>query len=154
MKCCRCGTDLASGTFHGVPLKRCAACEGLLVEVRHNVPLLEALRKDLAAEVDLHAEIEAHTGCEEPATCPGCSSRMERFGYMGTNRVFLDRCGRCLLLWIDGDEVVTLTMVYARTQARGDDRRAFYAERAKELEATAHRVVMARIMAGRGFSGF
>lgn len=153
MDCCRCGTALQQGTYKSVPLRRCSGCEGLLVEVRHNVPLLEALSKDVAAEIDVHSEIPPNPGAGGAATCPSCGSGMERFGYMGTNKVFLDRCGRCLLLWVDGEEVVTLAMVYARTQARGDDRRAFYAERAKSLESTAHSVVMARMVMSRGFSG-
>ncbi len=124
------------------------------MEVRRNIPLLEALAKDVAAEIDVNAEIEANPGADGVAACPSCGAAMERFGYMGTNRVFLDRCGRCLLLWIDGEEVTTLAMVYARTQARGQERRAFYDERAKSLEGVAHRVLIARAMMSRGFSGF
>ena len=125
MICVRCGDELREGTYQGVPLRRCVGCGGVLVEIRHNVPLLEALAANLAADVDPYTEIEATHGPAETVACPSCRSDMERFGYVGTPTVYLDRCGPCLLLWIDAEEITTLAAVFARTQRRTDDRRDF-----------------------------
>ncbi len=152
MKCPRCASPLESGKFHGAGVHKCTGCDGVLVSQRTLIPLMEALTKALSEHVDLNQPVPPIPDLPGKVVCPTCGDPMTNFGYMGTNRVFLDRCSGCMLLWIDGEEVITLAMVYARTKKRGDERRAFYAERAKQLEDTAHRIIMTRAMMNRGFS--
>jgi hypothetical protein len=122
--CPRCRTALAAAAYPSkvgletrgtLPVHRCPTCGGLAVEVRHNVPLLDALAKDVAPTVDADAPVPQHVGETAPAPCPKCGGPTARFGYLGTNRVFLDRCDRCLVLWHDGDELLVTVTLHAKT---------------------------------------
>lgn len=153
MRCPRCGTDdLVEGKYHKVPLARCSSCGGVWVEIRHNVAFLDALARDLAADVNLDTEIPPWSGQETVAHCPRCSAAMERFGYLGTNRVYLDRCGRCMALWHDGDELGTTAALHARTTLRLAVRASQRKEQEDEQERRLHTMAMGRIAMNRGFS--
>ncbi|MBX2797884.1 MAG: zf-TFIIB domain-containing protein [Myxococcales bacterium] len=141
--CARCGSQLRAGTYKGIPVHHCAACEGVLVRLRHNVPLLEQLAQDLAPDVDVNTPIAAHDGPTGVATCPVCRRAMERFGYMGTQTVFFDRCGQCEVVFIDGDEIRTAAAVYARTQRRSDDRKTFLGHAAAMPETPDEHITLA-----------
>ncbi len=99
-------------------VSRCPDCRGVLVELRNNVPFLDRLVDELAADVDLETPIDPAPGPHGVATCPRCAANMERFGYLGTNTVILDRCGQCLLIWHDGEELGTTAALHARTTRR------------------------------------
>ncbi|MCB9686822.1 MAG: zf-TFIIB domain-containing protein [Alphaproteobacteria bacterium] len=153
MRCPRCGTDdLVQGRYHKVPLSRCDKCGGVYVEIKHNVHFLDALAKDLAAEVNLDTEIPPHEGQDAVALCPRCSGAMERFGYLGTNRVYLDRCGRCMALWHDGDELGTTAALHARTTMRLQSRAVSRREDEDDQERRLHSMMMSRIAMSRGFT--
>ena len=123
----------------------------MLVEIRHDVPFLDAVAKDLAPEVDLDTEIAANPGPVDTVSCPRCATGMTRFGYLGTNRVFLDRCERCRVLWHDGTELVTTALLHARTALRGDDRRRFHEAQARALQRAVDTTLLARAVLSRGF---
>lgn len=122
MQCPRCGAQIRSGRFRGVDVSRCPDCRGVLVELRNNVPFLDRLVDELAADVDLETPIDPVAGPFGVATCPRCAAAMERFGYLGTKTVILDRCSPCLLIWHDGDELGTTAALHARTTRRKDAR--------------------------------
>jgi Zn-finger nucleic acid-binding protein len=126
----------------------------VLVEVRHLVPLLQNLTADLAAEVDLETPIEPHDDLGEGLSCPRCAGPMTHFGYMGTNRVWLDRCGSCLVIWADGDELETLTMLHARTHVRSDERQRWHREQQAGLERRVSGMLVARAMSNHFAGGF
>jgi hypothetical protein len=131
-----------------VPVYRCEGCEGIAVEVKHNVPFLDALAADLAGHVDLETEVPRHDGHADPAPCPKCRGATTRFGYLGTNRVFLDRCDRCLVLWHDGDELPVTLLLHARTHRRRERREADRAIAIRGLNAVAHAVLAGVIRGG------
>ncbi len=152
MRCPRCGTDeVVAGRYKKVPLARCATCGGVLVEIRHNVAFLDALAKDLAAHVDLDTEIAPFPGEARPAACPRCGQAMARFGYLGTNRVFLDRCSPCMALWHDGDELGTTAALHARTTRRSEERVRARAQAIDEQNRRFHVMTLAREAMDDGF---
>jgi hypothetical protein len=153
-RCPRCGATLVAFAYPAkgaiernanIPVGRCEACNGVAVEVRHNVPFLDALAADLAGHVDLDTPIPPHEGETTPAGCPKCAGPMARFGYLGTNRVFLDRCDRCLLLWHDGDELLVTVALHARTNRRRERRETDRAEATRALNAITGAVLRGNI---------
>ena len=143
MQCPRCNGPLDPATLEGVPLHRCATCEGVAVAQPKLIPLLRGLESVVSALVDVDAAVPPVADPPGPAACPVCRQRMENFGYMGTSVVFLDRCSRDALIWVDGEELPTLGVLYARTQRRTDARRAFYEE---EFTGMDRRMARGRVM--------
>lgn len=50
--------------------------------------------------------------------CPKCGATMEHYGYMGSNRVMIDGCDGCGLLWLDVQELGAICLLFARTELR------------------------------------
>ena len=148
--CPRCHTGLTPFAYPSrvglergatVPVQRCDRCSGVSVEVRHNVPFLDAVARDLAAHVDLLADIAAHPGPQGVCACPPCQRPMTRFGYLGTQKVFLDRCEACLVLWHDGSELFTTVALHARTTGRREQRQRDRDEATRGLNAVTSAVL-------------
>ena len=150
MQCPRCGSAIRSGRFRGVDVSRCPDCRGVLVALRSNVPFLDRLVDELAADVDLETPIEPVAGPFGVATCPVCDVAMERFGYLGTKTVILDRCTPCLLIWHDGDELGTTAALHARTTRRLDARRREHWQRISEQNRRVHVMMLAHTALDRG----
>jgi hypothetical protein len=91
------------------------------VEIRHLVPLLEALTKELRKSMDLNQPIAPVNDPRRKDPCPRCGNAMESFGYMGTKLAWPQRCGPCLQIWIDHEQMGALCLVYARTSARREE---------------------------------
>ena len=121
--------------------------------MRNNVPFLDRLADEMAADLDPDADIAAAPGPEGVATCPKCTRAMERFGYLGTNKVTLDRCGPCLLIWHDGDELGTTAALHARTTRRRDDRHREHWAKVAELNRREHLRELAKEQVDRAFVG-
>jgi hypothetical protein len=79
---------------------------------------LEAIAGPMLKELDVDAEVERVEPPATPTKCPSCRATMERFGYMGSPLVHLDRCGSEWLIWADGDALGTAALLYARTHRR------------------------------------
>ncbi len=136
MSCPRCQQPLRERAVDGVPVAHCASCEGLLVKTKHTIRLVQALEKQLetAPTKDEVIEPVPHDGVT--LCCPS-GHTMVSSGYMGARIAIVDRCETCQVLFIDGPEVEPLVRQYARTRARGDDRREHLD---KEHEAMSKRV--------------
>lgn len=143
-RCHCCDEALVPGTCGAAAFGRCPRCIGVAVEMRHLVPMLEALTKQLRGEIDLHAHLDPVADPRRSDGCPRCAGAMESFGYMGTKLAWPQRCGRCLVVWIDDEQMGALCMLYARTTAR---RAAIERDAREEEEASSRR--MRLVMAGR-----
>ena len=61
MRCPRCPESaLEAHDVHGIGISACPHCEGLLIPQNKLVPLLDAMTKGWADELDPDMEIEAH----------------------------------------------------------------------------------------------
>ena len=50
--------------------------------------------------------------------CPDCHHAMEKYGYMGLAAVLIDRCDRCILVWLETDELQNMVLALAKTNYR------------------------------------
>jgi Zn-finger nucleic acid-binding protein len=119
-KCPRDGTPLQAGSCFGVKLFRCQECHGILIRQKLVRPLLREMSKDLVIRIPLDYPIEPTPDKGAGIACPICSSPTENFGYMGCNFAILDCCHKCRVLWIDTQELGTMSIQYAKTQRRSD----------------------------------
>jgi Zn-finger nucleic acid-binding protein len=52
MDCPPCAHALRQRAVEGVPVAHCAACDGLLVQTRHTIRLVQALERQLEEDLD------------------------------------------------------------------------------------------------------
>jgi hypothetical protein len=71
---------------------------------------------------------------------------MEHYGYMGTEVVKIDACSGCALLWLDAEELGTMSLLHAQTARRGAARREEDERTTRELERQISRDLTARIV--------
>lgn len=114
MRCPRCKTPLTRGTYAAVRVYRCDACSGIALQQRHILPVLEKLAIAAYEEVSLNVPPPIARDTTATLTCPNCQSGMERYGYMGSNQLMIDRCPDCTLIWLDKDELPTMVAMHVR----------------------------------------
>ncbi len=124
LKCPRDGTVLDAGTFHGQLLFKCSTCNGAFVEQRFLLPLLKALGKDIRHAVPLDYPIDTISDKGGGLLCPRCAATMEHYGYMGDRHIMIDSCSACRHMWVDAEELGGMSLLYARGERFGADRRA------------------------------
>jgi len=146
MKCPRCEGTLQGGAFGEVPVHMCDGCASVLVDIMRNIPMLGQLAEGLT-QADLDGPIELHEDDGEIRNCPKCAKPMERFDYMGSGVVTLDRCSPDRLLFLDVEEVTAAAILLTRTRGRLDQRRAENAAHVKGIEEAGDRA-MARMRRG------
>jgi len=152
MECPRCQQPLRARAVDTVPVRHCAACDGLLVEIRHTLPLVQALGRQLDDVPDEDAQNDPvpHDGLT--LYCPE-GHGMTSSGYMGARIAIVDRCERCQVLFIDGPEVEPLVRQYLRTRTRTAKRREHREEQLAELEKRVTRMLLMRAASRGGFGG-
>ena len=109
MKCPRDGTRLQRVEVMGIELDKCNKCDGIWFD-RGELERLRDIKIDDVEEV-----IERRYGKPqyEPGTvdgymiCPTCedNARLIRFHYTYMNPVDVDRCEKCLGIWLDRGEL-------------------------------------------------
>jgi len=108
MKCPRDGTKLQRVDILGIELDKCHKCDGLWFDRGE----LERLRD--AGIDEIEKAIERKYGdpqFEEGEVagymrCPRCEEgRLIRFSYTYVNPVHVDRCDKCLGIWVDDGEL-------------------------------------------------
>jgi Zn-finger nucleic acid-binding protein len=116
--CPRC-TDgkLVRRRYHEVVVEHCVGCEGFRVSQRDLRRTAGFMATDLVGTLDLDAEIPV-----QPDPGPGlqceCGAVMENFPYLGMPQVHLDRCEGCEFVWLDAEEIATVALLCARSEAR------------------------------------
>ena len=120
--CPRCARPALEGSsLRGLSVARCAECEGTLAARRDLAGLLEVLARELIAKVDVEQPVAPVPDAGGGLNCPSCSAGMEHFGYMGARQVMIDGCDACGVLWLDADELSSMSLLFARTQLRRDE---------------------------------
>jgi len=108
MKCPRDGAQLSSVRIDGLELDRCVQCHGYWLDRGE----LEAICELHITDVE-HLVQESVTAAEVPPRrvegymrCPRCpDGRLQRITYTFLHRVKVDRCDKCLGLWLDKSEL-------------------------------------------------
>ena len=106
MKCPRDGTELAKVEILGLELDKCHKCDGLwfdrgeLERIRDaEVPEIEEVLEEKYGDPEVtEGEVEGYM------RCPRCGGRLQRQHYTYVRPVRVDRCEKCLGLWLDKGE--------------------------------------------------
>ncbi len=126
------------------PAWMCGSCGSTLVETRDLIPVLSSASAAVVGAVDLDAPIDAVPAQPAPA-CPDCDRDMTQFGYMGTNLAFPSRCSACNLIWMPGEVLGAMTLLFARTNLRHEHQLDTSAAQADEMSRRMSAVVMGRV---------
>ncbi|MBI4614479.1 MAG: zf-TFIIB domain-containing protein, partial [Planctomycetes bacterium] len=108
---------------------------GVLIGQKSLHPLLRAMTVELVKTIDLDHEIDPVPDKGAGLVCPTCARGMENHPYMGTNLVRIDTCYSCRQVWLDTDEVGTMSLLYARTSRQEEWFEEASRERLRELRA-------------------
>jgi Zn-finger nucleic acid-binding protein len=117
-KCPRCSEALAQVELKGVGVQSCPKCTGTLLTQPRLATVLEAMSYELLKSFNPDAKLEALPDRGAGLDCPRCERPMTNDDYCGAHLVYFDRCESCGLLWIDADELGTMTLMWARMDAR------------------------------------
>jgi Zn-finger nucleic acid-binding protein len=142
--CPRCHGELKRATLADMAVQLCPDCAGVLVSQGILIPVLSAVGRALATEIDVDTTLEAVEDPGAGLSCPRCRRPMINFGYMGTNLVFLDRCERCEHVWADGQELGAAALLAARTDLRRDKRVQEFREEFEAMSDRFDAVLVAR----------
>lgn len=96
----------------------CASCHGARLAPQELPRVLEAMSKELLRSFDPDTRLEALNASSACLPCPTCARAMESADYCGAHVVFFDRCERCGVLWLNADELGSMTLMWARMEAR------------------------------------
>jgi Zn-finger nucleic acid-binding protein len=116
MKCPRCENNLENGLFDLVSLWKCMGCQGVLIEQKNMIRLMETVRDSLVGKIDFTTPIPPQPDADGDTSCPKCREAMETHGYLGGNTVWIDRCPDCWLVWADPSELLVMARLYAQNQ--------------------------------------
>jgi len=144
--CPRCQRPLVRGALSAVELSICSGCEGVLVEQRSLIALMEAMSAEVARDIDPYQPLEALPDDGARASCPRCGGALTRFGYLGTSLVYPSRCGGCQVIWADPGELGVMALLYARTERRVSDGRAQEAQWQEALDKRVHAILKQRVI--------
>lgn len=153
MHCPSCRSQLVERKVGEAQVKACPDCGGTLVATNQLIRLLEAIAGPMLKVMDVDADIEKVEPIGVATPCPACGKRMERFWYMGSPLVTLDRCGDEWLVWAQADGLGGAAALYARTNRRMLERKskddALREGMARSTRArNAGRAAMGRLAAG------
>lgn len=118
--CPRCRKPLETAQVDEIEVRLCRGCRGMLLA---HPDLVHVLESSWQAVSEKHAEemqFRAPDGWqkEEVLHCPDCRQAMDKYGYMGLAAILVDRCDRCILVWLDTDELQNMLLALAKTNYR------------------------------------
>jgi Zn-finger nucleic acid-binding protein len=107
MKCPKCrDCEMGEEVFEGITIDRCPTCRGIFLD---HAELSMVLRAKLGAVVDAISLADAQEVRDEAeATCGRCDAKMTSVRLKDGLRI--ERCGRCLGLFLDEGELATLQL--------------------------------------------
>jgi Zn-finger nucleic acid-binding protein len=84
------------------------------------VEILEASWRAVSEEQAQKTPFRARKGWQKESIlrCPDCRQAMEKYGYMGLAAILIDRCDRCILVWLETDELQNMVLALAKTNYR------------------------------------
>jgi Zn-finger nucleic acid-binding protein len=117
-KCPRCSEPLAQVALKGVDAQSCPKCGGTSLAQLRLMAVLEAMSVELLETFNPDTKLDPVPDRGAGLPCPRCQRPMTTADYCGANLVTFDRCESCAFLWIDADELGTMTLMWARMDAR------------------------------------
>ena len=108
MKCPRDGTTLQHVEIMGVELDKCHKCDGIWFDRGELEHLRDAKIEGIEEVIEKkYGDPEFEEGAPKGYMhCPRCDDgRLNRFLYTYVNPVHVDRCGKCMGIWLDDGEL-------------------------------------------------
>jgi|SaaInlStandDraft_1057018.scaffolds.fasta_scaffold101526_1 Zn-finger nucleic acid-binding protein len=115
MNCPNCQATFDKGRLHGIPIRRCRECEGLLLIQKHLLNILESIAPSIMPSISMDSKIDPLPSGDQIRVCPTCDEQMEAFGYLGTKIVVIDSCSKCKHLFLDKLELGVMAALYVKT---------------------------------------
>jgi hypothetical protein len=109
--------------------------------------VLEALSAELLRTFDPDTKLEPTSAATDRLACSTCGREMARDDYCGTGLALFDRCEPCQLLWIDADVLGTMTLMWARMEARHTRDQAATRQLLDDADDLVTRTLVARAVA-------
>jgi len=107
MRCPRDGATLQRVSILGVDLDKCHQCDGIWCDWGEVEQLAKAKITDVEQAIeekhgDPTSEQGSLTGYMQ---CPKCDGRLQQICYSFINPIKIDRCEKCLGVWLDDKEL-------------------------------------------------
>jgi Zn-finger nucleic acid-binding protein len=145
--CPRCKARLGAVDLRSIGVRSCARCHGTLLAQSDLPRVLEAMSVELLKSFDPDMKLDARPDLGVGLACPGCGRTMDHDDYCDAHLVFFDRCEACGLLWLDADELGTMTLMWARMESRHARDHAESEKVLEEVGIFVRRVLRARALA-------
>jgi Zn-finger nucleic acid-binding protein len=144
--CPRCNGELEAVAPKGVEVLSCPKCHGTLLADGQLPLLLEAMSAELLQSFNPDAKLAAVPDRSGAIVCPVCKRAMVTDDYCGAHLVFFDRCEASDHLWLDAEELGTMSLMWARMDARHTRDVATTAAMTAEAARFVHGVRMKRVI--------
>jgi len=128
--CPRCDAIVEFGHYLQEPVYHCSNCYGSFYPLATLGRSLEKIGLELFSSVDPDAVLPGLPelpGNRDSLTCPLCKASMENYGYMGSNKIILDACNDCIMVWVDAHELAAMAKLRIQTDKRLTSFRNSYA---------------------------
>lgn len=119
MNCPLCRIPLLLAWIDQTRVLHCIRCHGLLVNQIAFLSTIRYLRARAKEPPELPPAMDPHQ-MEKQIHCPSCGQVMSTHPYGGPGNIVIDNCPRCLLIWLDREELSRII------QAPGRDRGSWY----------------------------
>jgi len=119
--CCpRCQKPLEAAQVDTIHVRLCQRCRGMLLAHPDLIQILETSWRVVSEKQAEELPFRAPEGWKKEMVlrCPDCNHAMDKYGYMGLAAILIDRCDRCILVWLDTDELQNMVLALARTNYR------------------------------------
>jgi hypothetical protein len=126
----------------------CEKCHCLIIRQPDLAHLLETLAGALTKTFDPDMRLASVMHARPATACPNCKKEMDQGDYCDAGIVGFERCETCNLLLLDADQLGSMTLMWARMDARLDREQALNRERLKELDNFVDRVLLSRAVSG------
>jgi Zn-finger nucleic acid-binding protein len=146
--CPRCEEPLVIVEVGGQSLRSCPKCKGSLLLQTQLPRVLEAMSGALAREFNPDAQLAAIADRGPGVRCPVCANDMGHDDYCSARLVFFDRCAGCGAIWLDADELGTMSLMWARMDARQARAHAEAENTLAQASGFVDGVLMARAVSG------
>ena len=115
LRCPVCKQSLVEVEYEGVPIRRCAFCDGVLLKWKQLPRISVRTEKGFDERIKKLAEYserdrdarrqDLKNRTVSPLKCPKCARNMYRGDYSAALPVEVDKCLICSLVWFDKDEL-------------------------------------------------
>ena len=121
VSCPVCKIALVLAYAGNIPVNFCQKCRGVLIKQPDFLNVIQYIRSKTKEPEIIPSPVRMEE-LERKVYCPQCSKKMETHPYAGPGNIIIDNCPRCILNWLDYNELYRITHS-PDVSARGQDLR-------------------------------